>query len=240
MRTCIVIGTILLVVAGSAIAQTTDPRFQLTLSGGEAFYSQHGINDVLEAAEDGGLNIDQFHRGPDLGAELEYYLSPRWSMGLGANYVWENAEATADVPWFLDINFPHIVRSHTKLETTLIAPFLGLHYHNNAGDRWDYSFGGGIAYLLGNAKLTADTNEVAAYDLDMDVNGVGMFVVTGVNYEFNAPFTIGAQVGYRHYDTENLKDYRIRQWSLDLTGSQYDVDLSFSGMYLQATLGARF
>lgn len=236
MRSLIFIGLTLLMLTATLAAQETtsfDPRFQITATGGGIWYNMTAINKYMDYARETGLPSNKLNGAPDLGAEIDLYLSNRVSFGVGMDYIAQNPKADFLYAFGL---FPSRVTSDLKVKCT--APYLSAKLHNIDG-AWDYSFGVGLAYVLGNVKLKADTAGGSVVDLSIDENGVGAFAVAGASYQFYAPFTFGGQFGYRYYNAGKLDDQSLNLLHT-FTGIQDAPELNFSGPFLQASIGVRF
>lgn len=235
MRTCSLFALLLLLLTGMATAQTESnpPSFQISVYGGGTWYDMENFNDYMTYAKRLGLPSSPLYGGPNLGGEFDLFLNEKISVGLGVDYVWEDADAA-----FYALFGSGLKKIAADMEVSFMAPRMHLKLHNLQGP-WNYHFGVGVAYIFGKAKLAIDTVGGSVMDLDLEENGVGAFGAAGASYTFAAPFTIGGQLGYRYYHAGELDDGEL-VLLYNALGMHKMLELDFSGIYAVASIGMKF
>lgn len=235
MRTCCILGLLVLLTAGTASAQSefNTPRFQITAYGGGTWFDMKNINDYVGYADQLGLPASPLYKAPNFGAEIDFFLNEQVSVGIGADYVTEDADAALD-----GLAAGGLSHMMADMEVSFIAPRAQIKLHNLQG-AWDYHFGVGAAFILGTAELSIATLGGDVTNLDLEENGVGAFGMAGASYEIAPPFTIGGQLGYRYYYAGKLDDGELNMFYSAL-GTREMLELDFSGVYAVVSLGMRF
>lgn len=235
MRTCFIIGLLFLLTAGIATAQTSSlpPRFEITAYGGGAWYDMETFNNYMAYADLLGLPSSPLYGGPNVGGEIDYFLNDRISVGIGADYAWEDGAATFWTPIGTQLT-----RVAADMQISFIAPRVHVKVHNLSGP-WDYYLGVGVAYILGTADLRIDTANGTMADLELEENGIGGFTMAGASYQFAPPFSIGAQAGFRYYNAGDLDDGELNVIYRSI-GLHERLGLDFTGAFVQASIGMRF
>ena len=237
----ILIGSFLYSVQSDAqskgVINPPQKRFEISFGGGWGLYRMTSINKhyidevgIFDGHIDNGLNIF---------GEVGYFVSPNVSANIevtylhGANGKKENmfiANGYENQPadTFLE---------EGSLTTTLVAPELKIKYHFSI-EKTDLFLSGGVAWCFGKCvlKSTIKTREQSSSgNSPFTAQGVGFLASTGGWYNLNETISLGAEIGYRHFATGDLKERDNnpdRKVGTAMSLTNYKVNLDFSGPFI--------
>lgn len=233
--------------------EATNPpakRFQISFGGGWGLYNMNNINKhyIDDFADEVGIFDDQIDNGPNLFGEVGYFISSDVSANAGVTYLHGSTSKKDDVIRTDEYgNLLDTLLGERTLTTTLVAPHLKIKYHFPL-EKIDLFLGGGGAWCFGRSSLRSTGSGAAGREREQTsysneykftAQGLGFLASAGASYDLNETLSIGAEVGYRHYTTGDLKDKDGDAWEVQWLPTYYKMNLDFSGPFILGTLSIR-
>lgn len=214
---------------------SSQKRFEIGFGGGWGLYSmgninKHYINEV-------GIFDDHIDNGPNVFGEIGYFISPNVSANLGVTYL--HGGIISRVNAILPGGYSGEVDSvlvEESVTITALAPELKIKYRLPI-KKMDLFFGGGTAWCLGQCVLKSTILPERSISLtsSFTAQGIGFLASTEAWYNLNKTLSFGAEIGYRHFATGDLKNGDNDGYGkvgTVMSLRNYKVNLDFSGPFI--------
>lgn len=202
---------------GRELTNPAKKRFEISFGGGWGFYSMTKFNNRMDEVAGyvevigGHVDIDHIDNGPTIFGEVGYFVSPNVSVNVRVTYLRGagsyKANYTMTVFDYRDMASIDTFLEEVSLTTTLVAPELKIKYYFPIG-KIDLFFSAGTAWCFGKGDGETSLKERGAWILDnsykspsLTAQGIGFLASTGTWYNLNKTFSLGAEIGYRHFAT---------------------------------------
>ena len=220
-------------------------RFEISFGGGWGLYGMKNSNKhyIDEFAKDVGIFDDHNDNGPTIFGEIGYFVSPNVSANPGVTYLHGRIgkKSILEVTDYEDPNKIDSLPWEGSLTTTMTALHLRMKYHLPV-ENIDLFFSGGTAWGFGKCvlKSTLKLPEGSISEKYPYVaQGIGFLASTGASYNLNKTISVGAEVGYRHFATGDLKDKNGEIWVVEWAATPQKMNLDFSGPFILGSLSIR-
>jgi long-subunit fatty acid transport protein len=225
------------------LANPPQKRFEISFGGGWGLYRMTRFNNRMDEVAGyveligGHVDIDHIDNGSTIFGEVGYFVSPKVSVNLGVTYLRGAGSYKENFIWTVD-GYGDNSAVDTSLEegsltTTLVAPELKVKYHFPF-EKTDLFLSGGVAWCFGKYVPKSTSG-----NLHLTAQGLGFLASTGAWYNLNETISLGAEIGYRHFVTGDLKDKdKDGERKVGTMGSftGYKTNLDFSGPFILGSL----
>lgn len=245
---CFLFNTQLLYAQSKEATNPTHKRFHISFGGGWALYRMTDINKhyIDEFVKEVGFFADHIDNGPNFFGEVGYLVSPKVSANFGVIYLHGSSSMKGDViitSYSYHGTEADTFFEETSLTTTLIAPELKIKYHFPIG-KIDLFFGGGTAWCFGKyvgESTVKSQHGSTSWKSPLTAQGIGFLVSTGASYNLNKTISLGAEIGYRHFATGDLKEKEDKNGEPRKVGTYLmeilrKSNLDFSGPFILGSL----
>lgn len=220
-------------------------RLVISVAPGWGLYSMRDLNKyyIDDFAKEAGIFDDNIRSGPNLYGEISYFVTPSISAGFGLNYLrgrieeksWQTVrvEGVGILP----------MRVENSLTTSAIAPQLVVRYHFAVKDL-DLFSGAGVALCWGKASINTSTRipdmSILLKEEDrFTAQGTGLLGCVGLSHDITDQYSIGAEIGYRHFPTGVLEREGGEPWAVEYSGTTHKIKQDFNGAYMLVSLSMK-
>jgi len=221
-------------------------RLRLSLAPGWGLYRMDDVNKqyIDRFAKEAGIFEDNIDGGPNGYGEIAYFVTPSVSASFGINYLrgqieqksWESIVVPGEG------TFP--MRWERSLTTSAIVPQIGAKYHIALKEDLDLFAGGGVAFCWGKISIESKSR-IPAIGTSEETNekfsayGTGVLGSVGLSHDLSDTYSIGTEIGYRHFVTADLESEGGSPWLVEYGGTSHKINLDFSGLFMLVSLSIR-